>query len=309
MIKFIRSLILFGFIFILVYILSVCLIGIYFPMILKPNINFHVGGLGRMDTRISEIKEYSDVDILFLGSSHAYRGFDTRMYKEIGLDVFNLGSSNQTPMQTKVIIHRYLQDLKPKSVILEVNPMSFESDGIESALDLIANDKNDIETLKMIWKLKHIKVLNTAIIGFLRDWTDWNIGNGVDSKNANDNYIRGGFVEKELEFYKPKKILSKKIILKKDQLLAFENIIEDLTDEGIEIFLIRAPVTNNLYQSYTNNEDFDIKMNNYAPYLNFYNLMSLTDTLHFYDQHHLNQKGVQMFNNLVIDKLKLKEGN
>jgi hypothetical protein len=37
-----------------------------------------------MYSRLSEIKNYKDIDILFLGSSHTYRGFDTRIFLDSG---------------------------------------------------------------------------------------------------------------------------------------------------------------------------------------------------------------------------------
>ena len=90
---------------------------------------------GHMYSRISEIKNQEDVDILFLGSSHAYRGFDTRIFLENGYKSFNLGSSAQTPTQTKVLVERYLGSLNPELVIYEVYPKTFTMDGVESSLD------------------------------------------------------------------------------------------------------------------------------------------------------------------------------
>ncbi len=47
----------------------------------KPNINYKIN---HNYLRLKEVKNTSDVDLLFLGSSHAYRGFDTRLFKEAG---------------------------------------------------------------------------------------------------------------------------------------------------------------------------------------------------------------------------------
>jgi len=35
-------------------------------------------------------------------------------------------------------------------------------------------------------------------------------------------------------------------------------------------------------------------------YYNFNEMINLVDTLHFYDSHHLNQKGVRLFNEKII---------
>src|SRR5688572_21718598 len=76
------------------------------------NLNYPVAGYAHMYSRIKEVKQTKDVDILFLGASFAYRGFDPRIFKEYGYKSFNLGSSNQTPLQTKLLLDRYLKTLK-----------------------------------------------------------------------------------------------------------------------------------------------------------------------------------------------------
>jgi hypothetical protein len=40
-------------------------------------------------------------------------------------------------------------------------------------------------------------------------------------------------------------------------------------------------------------------------YYDFNNIVELDDSLHFFDRHHLNQKGVEKFNNKLIDVLEL----
>ena len=86
---------------------------------------------------MSWTRKIKNVDVLFLGSSHAYRGFDPRIFRKRGYSSFNLGSSAQTPSQTKVWLKRYLKHLNPKIVIYEVYPGTFSSDGIEASLDLV----------------------------------------------------------------------------------------------------------------------------------------------------------------------------
>ena len=90
-----------------------------------------------MLTRLNEVKNIKNIDILFLGSSHTYRGFDTRVFKKNGYNSFNLGSSSQSPIQTLTLTKRYLNQLNPKLIVYEVYPTTFTIDGIESSLDII----------------------------------------------------------------------------------------------------------------------------------------------------------------------------
>ena len=77
-----------------VYMVLLILWGEFMPGMFKKNLNYSLGAYGHMYTRIREAEKVKNIDILFIGSSHAYRGFDTRIAKEYGFESFNLGSSS-----------------------------------------------------------------------------------------------------------------------------------------------------------------------------------------------------------------------
>ena len=289
------------------YIVFLNLWGRYAPTLFKPNINYKIGTHGHMHSRLAEVKDYGEVDILFLGSYHAYRGFDTRIFSENGYKTFNLGSSSQTPVQTKVLLNRYLDNLSPKIVIYEVYPETFTIDGVESSLDIIANDKNDFESFKMALKINNIKTYNTLIYGFTRDLLGLNSSFTENTIKGNDKYVFGGFVERELGFYQPTKFDKKEISLRNYQLESFSEIVQMLSDKHIELILVFAPIPKMNYDSYLNINYFDSVMRTYSVYYNFNKIINLNDQLHFYDSHHLNQNGVIIFNEKLIDLLKNNE--
>ena len=101
--------------------------------------NTTMGHSGHLCSRIKDIPNYHDVDILFLGSSHSYRTFDTRTYQAAGYSCFNLGSSNQTPVQTLVLLQTYLDSIHPRHIVFEVHPDIMNNDGVESAVDILAH--------------------------------------------------------------------------------------------------------------------------------------------------------------------------
>ncbi|QKG79770.1 hypothetical protein [Tenuifilum thalassicum] len=286
------------------YIALLCVWEQAFPSWLKPNINYKVGANGHLYTRLSEIKKYSNIDILFLGSSHAYRGFDTRIFSKNGLKSFNLGSSSQTPIQTKILIDRYLDQLNPKLVIYEVYPDIFSLDGVESSLDLIANGKNDFHTIKMALEINSIRTYNTLIYGFIRELLGLNKSYIEPTHKDNDTYIPGGFVEKKLGFYSPQKLDKKEIKINPKQLKYFNEIIDKIKSKNIEVILVYAPIPKINYKRYTNTKYFDEIMRKYSTYYNFNEIVSLNDSLHFFDSHHLNLNGVEIFNNKLIELLK-----
>lgn len=203
--NFILSLLTFITCVVIAYPILIAIFGYMAPQLFRPNINYQIGAYGHMYSRIKELNRLNgELDVLFLGSSHAYRGFDTRNFST--LKSFNLGSSSQTPIQTQTLLYRYFDKLSPKIVIYEVYPGTFSADGTESSLDIIANDINDVYSVKMALKVNNIKVYNTLMYGFISDMFGLNSSFSESYKKDEDQYIRGGFVEREIEHYKNVKI-------------------------------------------------------------------------------------------------------
>jgi len=272
------------------------------PGAFRPNASYKVGAFGHLRSRIEEINYYENVDVLFLGSSHAYRGFDTRIFNKSGIKTFNLGSSSQTPVQTQVLLSRYVNVLNPKTVVYEVYPETFMLDGVESSIDLLANDRNDWRSVEMSMTIGSINVFNSLFYAFVADWTGRNDKFVEPRVQGGDQYISGGYVEREvLEYCTPSRFDSKMLYQKYYQWVVFEEIVKSLKARGIKVILVFAPVTKYLYESYSNVEAFDSLMAASAEYYNFNEILSLEDTIHFYDYHHLNQRGVELFNRKFLE--------
>ena len=259
-----------------------------------PNLHYSIMSNGHMYTRLQEVKERKNVDVLFLGSSHTYRGFDVRNFD----NSFNLGSSAQSPIQTNLLLNRYLDTLNPKTIVYAVNPTMFVNDGVESSFDIISNDKNDIESLKMALKINHLKTYNTLLFGYVHDILKPNFSSLEAAQRGKDTYISGGYVQREMEFFKSSVKYSTKSELQigKKQLAAFENIISMINGKNIRLILLFPPISPSLYESYTYIDSFDEKMKTFGEYYNFNEIVNLDDSLHFYDSDHLNQDGVDVFN-------------
>lgn len=301
--RFLQHSVLFLFVAALFYLGYLFIWGLFVPYKLSTNLKYIPGSYGHLHTRIEEVKDVKDIDILFLGSSHTYRGFDTRIFKQAGYKTFNLGSSAQTPIQTKVLLSRYFQNLKPKMVIYEVYPETFMIDGVESSLDLIANDRNDIHSISMALQLNNIKTYNTLIYGFMRDILHLNQTYSEPLNRGKDHYITGGFVERDMAYYTPGDIEKKDIRINPGQFSTFRQIIAFLKSQNVRIILVNAPVSSAKYRSYSNIAYFDSLMRSSAEYVNFNSTTKLKDTIDFYDADHLNQSGVEKFNRELIERL------
>lgn len=286
---------------IMTYLLLIFIWGSCIPQRYRFNLIYGRAWGGYTYTRLQEIKNANNVDILFLGSSHTYRGFDTRLFANANFTSFNLGTTSQTPIQAELLLHRYLKHINPKMAIFEIYPEIFTSDGVESSVDIIGNSKNDPEALKMAIKINNIKTYNTLLYSYMKDFLYPEISNPEPVQTGYDTYISGGYVERKVEYFKHLNYPNAEWIYNQKQFDSFEKVCALLKSENIRIILIYAPITPSLYNSYTNQKEFDKKMSGYGDYYNFNEIIHLDDSLYFYDADHLNQKGVEIFNKKIIE--------
>lgn len=287
------------------YPLYIAVLGFAMPDGFAPNIRYPLNAEGCLRTRIAEAVDHKPVDIVFLGSSHAYRGFDPRIWTRHGYSSFNLGSSAQTPIQTELMVLEYVPRLKPKLVIFEVHPGAFRDEGIESALDMIANRRIDRHAFRMAMRLRHPFVWNALAYGLIRRIV------GLDARipepiiRGKDRYIHGGFVERTAEYFRPevppiRRISSPKAL----QVEVFHRILRVLSDEDVKVLLIEAPVTRWMSEGiFPERQRFDSVMTASGDYINMNEKVELSDSLHFATMSHLNQAGVGLFNEALIDTL------
>ncbi|MEO7907302.1 MAG: hypothetical protein ABIT06_10035, partial [Saprospiraceae bacterium] len=288
-----------------VYFILLIVCGSVLPLYLRKNLNYRIGAYGHMHSRMKDIKQVKDVDLVILGSSHAYRGFDTRIFESRGIRAFNLGSSSQTPIQTLMLLEKYLDQLHPKLVLIEVYPEIFGFDGVESSLEIVANEKIDYHVLKMVFKINHIKTYNSTIYSLFRQTFGLDNGFLQHDKDKRDLYISGtGFVSRDMDYFKNISHEPTSWNFNSKQLKAFDQVLEMLKNRNIECVLVQAPFTNSLYNSKINNHYADSFFTSKSRYINFNTRLSLNDSLHFYDADHLNQDGVILFNEAVLDWLK-----
>lgn len=270
------------------------------PPFMAKNVQNCIGCYGHLNTRVKDISNFKDVDILVLGSSHAYRGFDNRVFEKHGIKLFNLGSSSQSPMQTNILLNQYLEQLSPKFVVLETYAGVLGIDGVESSLDLAVNNKMDINYYKTLLDLKNIRSMNSAIYGSFREIFNLNENFKEDLIQNEDKYVSGGFVETEFRVnpFDEEKPMPWEI--NSTQIKYLKSNVELLKGKNIPFILVQTPITQRLYNSKTNNTEVDSLLNSLGNYINFQNKVELNDTIDFYDSNHLNQHAVEKFNEYFI---------
>ncbi|MFN8293863.1 MAG: hypothetical protein U0T72_09060 [Chitinophagales bacterium] len=98
-------------------------------------------------------------------------------------------------------------------------------DGVESSLDLIANDRNDFWLIKNGPKLNNVKTYNSLIYGIVRDAFNLNTSHVESAKKGDDLYVSGGFVERKVQHFKPISNGKEEININTNQLTAFTQVV------------------------------------------------------------------------------------
>lgn len=322
---FILRILLFGLLCLVLYFPLAGLVGNYCP---NSNISYLQGNYGHQGLRIMDIANHADVDVLFLGSSHAYRTFDTRFFQSKGIKCFNLGSSNQTPLQTLSLLRDWLGVLNPQLVVFEVHPDVFALRGSESGVDLVSNAPVSLNSYSMALRTRSLKVVNTATYGLTKLLTDKEsrkfledsvisvgVGYGKNGQVMADfSYVNGGFVEVSPLFFDGEEKADYRKEINPVQKRAMKQCMRLLHRNGVSVVLVESP-SSEIYFSHQVNHDEFVSFVEQLPYKqDFLNYNDnklirgiLHDTVHFSDEDHLNQQGVLIFDSLLWTDL-LRKG-
>ena len=303
--KFLINIGLFGLFAVVFYLVIMPLWSSFLPSYMSKNVRSCMGCYGHTFTRMQDAQKTKNVDVLIVGSSHAYRGVDPRILKKDGISAFNLGSSAQTPINTKVLLHQYLDQIKPKLVVYEAYAGTMNIDGVESSLDILSNNKIDINSIKMANEIHNLLAYNTLIFSGFRQTFGLNKTFSEVAHQGEDTYISPtGYVETKFRknIFNDEKISKWDLI--ENQKEEFENNITFIKSKGIEVYIIQAPITKTLYNSINNNKEVDQFLGKLGNYKNYQNLIELKDSTDFFDNNHLNQIGVEKFNVILSKDLK-----
>lgn len=298
---FIKRIALFTIFSLLLYVVGVITYVEFFPKYFQKNIFYEKFAYGFSNTRFKEVKRSKNVDILFLGSSRSYRHYDPRIFSRNGYSSFNLGSSAQTFIQTEVLVKRYLDSLNPRYIIFDIYPGMFSSDGVESSFDLISNDYNNLDTFYLSLKLKNIKVINTWIYAFYKEYLFNSLDDREEDVKGVNKYISGGYVEREITTSDVISRTKEKWNYNERQWKSFIAIVEHIKGTNSKLLIVHSP-----RQSGFEYEGAD-KLTKYLesvnlPFYNYKGLEIINDSMHFYEASHMNQKGVNLYNDFLLEK-------
>lgn len=300
--KFIKSILLFTIFAIFFYVFAVIIAGKFFPRRLVGNIiqKNSISAIDGSKRRFLNLKKHKNVDVMILGSSHAYRGYDNRIFAKAGFSSYNLGSSAQRLNVTEYLYRENVLNLKPKILIIDIFPILFD-DSVEGLVNLIPLKYNDNDFRLLVGKSQNMLAINSLIY--------FNVFGNVkelkDPIKRKEVYIDGGYISNVKVAKYAGKYDHTTLKIEEENITALKNIVSDAEKRGIKVFLFQGPLPESKFHSFTNNKQIDSLMHSIGTYYN-YNDVGFLSNDYFFDDLHINQKGVDVYNKWVIEKLRLE---
>lgn len=246
------------------------------------------------------------VDVVVFGSSHAYRGFDPRLFAEAGLRLVNLGSTNQTPLNSRFLVERYVPRLRPKLVLFEIYYATLAGDGFESSRDLVVNTPWTWEMQRMAFATRHLGAIEFTFakgLGLVAD------ERGVGQRPiAGERYVPGGYCEAG----GPRDAIAVRepfeVALLPRQLDFLVEASAMAREHGAKVMWVSHPLPSDHLAALVNGAEIHDTIAGAADeanvvYVDFSRELDLDPIAHFADFHHLDGAGVQIFDRAVIARL------
>jgi hypothetical protein len=237
-------------------------------------------------------------DVIVLGSSHAYRGYDPVLFAQRGYDLFNLGTSAQTMVQTRILAEEYLDHGNTGLLIVEISKASLGNDGVESAADLTQNVSSD----RAAWRIGRA-------VGDPRGWNMLALRLMMKARPPmylDSTYVGRGYCSSTDVFdghlpYEGSGVYR----VAKEQAAALHALIAYCNDRHIPLVLVNHPMPlawdREHHASYVRAVN-ELVLGTGTHFIDM-GLGHDLDNTHFADHSHLNQRGVERFVPALIDSL------
>ena len=176
-----------------------------------------------------------------------------------------------------------------------ISTASTPNDGVESAVDLLANTPLTPANFRMAMQFKNMKVFNTLLYSFYNQKICHRLEHFVeDSVIEQSAYVPGGYVETHTKSFVRKRYPRRNITIRPEQLDALNKCLNLLKQRHIPYLLVEVQDAEQLRKTFLNHPWFEQQMSQLGPYR--YKILPMTDTVHFSNSNHLFKPGIEMFN-------------
>ena len=244
-------------------------------------------------------------DVILLGSSHAYRGYDPAIFHEYGYNMFNLGTNSQSNLVSYFIAKNYISRKNCKTVIIDVYDRVFPTVAMESISDIVQNINSTKAAVEICIAIKDFRTMNMLTLRVFN-----NIGGVFNADTAN---VINGFVPYNTQL-QPTDRLREPVLENHHQAVEyFSKLVAYLHQEGIKIIVAEHPVP----LVYAVPRDQHNKMiSEIKPILEQYNVpfydhlydSTMMDIRYFANANHLSVSGIKRYNEILLNEL-IRDGH
>jgi hypothetical protein len=241
-------------------------------------------------------------DAIVLGSSHAYRGYDPRIFEQAGVSLFNAGTSAQNAKGSLVLYNEYLRD-RADVFILDVYDPVFELEGTESNMRLIQNVATNAAAFALVKQEVKMYTLNALAVRLA--------SLNVKDEAPNTDYIKNGFCEKKGILYAVEPLNDSVFDANEEMFVVFETMIKQMQSDGKRIVLCShalpaSPGLRNYHEKFLSRFTPLIERLG-VPYIDLTYYTEGFGVNEFADLSHLNQQGVELYNQFLLHNTTFRE--
>ena len=261
------------------------------------------------------------IDLIFLGSSHAYRHFDPAIFdRELKLNSFNLGSPMQNPVTSFYVFKEVLLTQHPKIVVFEVFLNTFDlDDQFAYAMynfEFMKSKKNKIDFLWNGYRKQDLIYFLLPSYSYRNNFFDLMrliLRQEIPDEDYGDVYKSKGYVENK-QIAKEKELIKNNIFrlhpfsinkVNSNNIRHLNQFVEMCRLKGIKMILVTSPLPDTSLSFIDDYPSMHRYVQNLASRYNLeyidYVQMQIDDEADifqekdFLDSHHLNNAGVQKF--------------
>ncbi len=234
-------------------------------------------------------------DAIVLGSSHAYRGYDPRIFEQSGMNLFNAGTSSQNAKGSLVLYNEYLRN-RTDVFILDIYDPVFELEGTESNMRLIQNVPTNEAAVALVQQEFKMYTVNAMAVRLA--------SLNVKDEAPNNDYVKNGFCEKKGILYAVEPLNDSVFDANEEMFVAFETLIKQMQADGKRIVLCSHPLPasaglHNYHDKFLARFTPLIQRLG-VPYIDLTYYSEGFGVNEFADLSHLNQQGVELYNRLLL---------
>ncbi len=244
----------------------------------------------------------ANYEVLVLGSSHAYRGYDPREFEKHQLTLFAAGSGFQNTMASYILSKDIFHVGKNSLVIIDLFDQTFEGDGLGCFGRVMQNMGTDAAAKELLWRKPDLRVFNSF-------WCRMFSKNAPTEVPDEEGYLFNGYCPKTdtLQTLPAEMNLGNEIEFNIQFAHYLDLLIAQIKSDSAQVVLVSHPQPK--LESFTQYHQAFLKFiqpviqKHQVEYLDYNSDHSLNNFEHFADANHLNQAGVTEWNGILIGKL------